>query len=190
MGKNRTNKKSNQGNPEIYNNPSFINHVEEWSEGYGEYEEIFTQEERTYIRTHLSTTQDPLYRIVELDTHIEDGKRIIDNNPLNYKVGDTINFHGEMKSFSKSEDAILEFGADTTTPLVIYKTRGVVENFPIDNYPHNYQWLQETLVSGSGWKVESVSDLTKIEKYKLHHSIGGNSWSEERPIFMVEISRT
>ena len=191
MAKNRRRSRSGDtgtqptGNEELP--PTFLTHVDEWSSGYGEYEEIFSPEERKFITEHLQTTTNPLFRIRELNYHYEEGNQILDENPANWKKGDPIKFHGEMKSFSTSEDAVLDFGGQTVNPLVIFRTNGAVQNFPIYNYPHGYQWLKETLVPSEGWTVEKVTDVSSENKYKVQHNIGDTTFYEERPIFMVDI---
>ena len=114
---------------ESEDNKSLEDKFYRWQVGGEDFNNIFSEEDVKYMRSHLTTITTPIYRCEMLS----------DNNNRNLDVGDTITFD-RLRSFSKSKEGFYDvmFMWDDAVEsedddVICFKTKGPVKVFDVES---------------------------------------------------------
>ena len=117
---------------------------------------IFDKDDITYIEKNMQETSRSMFRVEDNDWTAKD-----------LKVGDSIDFNNDYKSFTKSlqgVNRILEDGEewDTYQTPVVFKTMGTQRYFDVQEYGRKignsfYDYQQEAFLKGKKWKIRQIT---------------------------------
>lgn len=140
---------------------NFKNEIEMYvGGGMGSIKEAFSEENISFIRENSEMTSKPLYRVED---------RMFTVSKENLKPGAKFSFKDDLRSFSRGKNVIDKaIDEEIIDDMVIFKTTGKCEHFPVDKYYDNpYFSSQEESFVGGEFEVKGVSEMNGIQCYEI-----------------------
>ena len=129
---------------------------------------VLDDEQLKYIREQMVKSKGMLTRVEPRTRNFvkrdEKGNVLRDEDGefTELKEGDTINFNGDLKAFSRTQKATDRFirENDMGGDLIIYRTPKGTPEFNVTNWSDSWKWEKESWVDSKGWKITNIEDVT------------------------------
>lgn len=142
----------------------------EFSFGYTP-DDYLTDDELDFIFQQMENSETTLTRVEEAERNFE--KEVEDEDGwydlVEPKVGDTFNFNGKLKAFSKTEKATRDFMRrymKDRKNLVIYRLPKGTQHFDVQKYDNFFDEEKESWVKSNGYVITGIEDVSKQFAHK------------------------